>query len=499
MNLSKKRARIGLYSVGLKAYWSQFPGLRDRLIDYGKFIESRLSEYCEVKNFGMVDDETSGRAAGEWFAAENVELVFLHSATYCTSASVLPVHQVCRAPVVILNLQPAAAMNYEATGTGEWLANCGACPVPEYVNALGRCGISAEVVNGILGMYKSSVMSAADENTAGRAESNAAWTEIIDTVRVAEVKRNLCGARFGFLGNYYAGMLDMYSDFTLLQKSFGIHIEPLEMDTLEKSFDAVSDGETKQMRRRISEFFRSDGGASTDFLAGKPDEESLDRAAKTACALGKMVEEYRLDALSYYYHGEQGSRYQELAASMIVGNSLLTADGVPCAGEGDIKTNIAMKICDLLGAGGSFTEIVAADYDKGTVILGHDGPFHIKIAADRPVLRGMSLYHGKKGAGVSVEAKVRPGPITLLAVTQTPSGEAKMIVMEGRAVEGDTLRIGNTQTQIDFSMPVDSFYSLWFGEGPTHHCAMSVGHNAGIFKKIANSLGIECAVLNAKS
>jgi L-arabinose isomerase len=136
-----KKPRIGLYTVGLKAYWSQFEGLKERLCEYGKFIEDKLQNLGEVKNFGLVDDEITGRKAGEWFNSNNVDIIFLHSATYVTSSCILPVHQICKAHVVILNLQPTAKMNYEKTTTGEWLAHCGGCPVPEFSNALNRAGI----------------------------------------------------------------------------------------------------------------------------------------------------------------------------------------------------------------------------------------------------------------------------------------------------------------------------------------------------------------------
>jgi L-arabinose isomerase len=127
-----KKPRIGLYSVGLRAYWEQFPGLRERLLAYGRFIEQRLAAWGEVANFGLVDTESTGRQAGEWLQARNVDLVFCHAATYSTSSTVLPVHQICTAPVVFLNLQPTARINYERSTTGEWLAHCCACPVPEF-------------------------------------------------------------------------------------------------------------------------------------------------------------------------------------------------------------------------------------------------------------------------------------------------------------------------------------------------------------------------------
>ena len=167
-------ARVGIYSAGLKAYWDQFDGLKDRLIGYGKHLEDMIGEEAEIYNYGLVDDEYAGRKAGEWFNEHNVDLILCHSATYFTSASVLPIHQISKAPVVILNLQPTAQMNYEVTTTGEWLAHCGACPVPELTNALHRAGIPYKVVNGLLGLDKTPEVSLTDEVTADREEAKLA-------------------------------------------------------------------------------------------------------------------------------------------------------------------------------------------------------------------------------------------------------------------------------------------------------------------------------------
>ena len=488
------RARIGLYSAGLKAYWAQFAGMKERLTAYGKFIEEQLSEYGEVYNFGLVDDEKSGREAGEWLNSKNVDIIFSHSATYYTSSSVLPVHQICKAPVVILNLQPTAEMNYLKTGTGEWLAHCGACPVPELCNAFNRAGISYTVVNGLLGQQTTPEISVTDERTCQRPEAQKAWESIIEWVRAAEVKRTLQHSRFGFLGNNYSGMLDMYSDFTMLQAQTGIHVEILEMCDLDRNMKKVNENDIGKKREEIEKFFTISGDSPSDPIAKKPTEEQLCWSAKVAAAQEKMAEEYDLNALAYYYHGSN-NYYEELQGGFIVGHSLLTAKHIPCAGEGDIKTALAMKICDILGTGGSFCEIVAVDYNKGTIILGHDGPFHIDIAKEKPVLRGMGIYHGKRGSGVSVEAQVKEGPVTMLGVTQTGDGKLKMIISEGTAFDYQTLMIGNTQTHVKFSSDPDSYMDKWFAQAPTHHLAMSVGANARTFEKVAKLLNIPYVIL----
>ena len=488
--------RIGLYTMGLHHYWAQFPGLEDRLKHYGEFVEKKLTAMgAEVVRYDLVDTEDAGLAAGELFNAHNVDLIFAHVGTYVNSSCVLPVHQTCKAPVVVLNLQPTARINYAKTTTGEWLAHCGACPVPEIVNALHRAGISCEVINGLLGLSETPDISMTDENTSDRPEAKHAWSEINEWVQAAMVKRNLQNSRFGFLGNTYNGMLDIYSDFTMFQGQTGAKFQVLEMCDLNRCLETVTEEEVAAKRQEIADFFRISETDAADPLAQKPSDIQLDWSAKIAVAQEKMVNEFSLDALTYYYHGAPGGLYEEIQGGFIVGHSMLTAVGIPCAGEGDLKTCLAMKICDLLGVGGSFCEIVVTDYEDGTILMGHDGPFHLAIAKEKPILRGMGLYHGKQGTGVSVEAKVRTGPITNLNCTQTVDGKLKFIITEAESTDGTIMTIGNTQTPVKFNKSPDEYFDEWFRELPTHHFAMSIGHNASLFIKTAKILNIPYVVI----
>lgn len=488
-----KKARIGLYSVGLQAYWDQFEGLKDCLLGYNRFIEKRLEEFGEVYNFGLVDTEDKGREAGEFLNRNHVDIVFLHVATYCTSACVLPVHQINKAPAVVLNLQPAPEMAYDITGTDRWLAQCVGCCVPEISNAFNRAGIPFRAVNGLLGLSETPAFAKADEVTCDRAEAIRAWKEIEEWCRAAGVKRTLQHARFGILGGYYSGMLDMYSDLTMLQAQAGVDIEILEMSDLNDYLQKVTEEQVREKLEQINDFFEISGDSPSDPIAKKPTEEQLNWSAKVAVAQEQMVLDRNLDSVAYYYHGRD-DYFEEVQSGFIVGFSLLNARGIACAGEGDVKTALAMKIADICNTGGSFCEIVAADFNRNTMILGHDGPFHFAISDQKPLLRGMGVYHGKRGSGVSVEAKVRPGAVTALGVTQTGDGRLKFNISEGEAVSAPILLNGNTSTHIRFAQPPAEYMDKWFAEAPTHHLALSVGHNRGLFQKIGELLNIPCAV-----
>ena len=122
---------IGLFGIGLDAYWPQFAGLKDRLEGHLVRVERRLARpQIGVVNLGLIDTPPKAMEAGHRFRQADVDLIFLYVTTYALSSTVLPVVQRAKVPVVILNLQPAAAIDYSAFNrmgdrtamTGEWLA-----------------------------------------------------------------------------------------------------------------------------------------------------------------------------------------------------------------------------------------------------------------------------------------------------------------------------------------------------------------------------------------
>jgi L-arabinose isomerase len=232
------RPRVGLLGIGLAAYWPQFEGLHERLLGYQREVEERLGGLgAEVVSAGLVDTAEGAREAGELLAAGRVDLVMVYAATYATSAQVLPAVQAAKVPVVILNLQPARSLDYEAMTTGEWLANCSACCVPELAGAFTRARIPYHTVTGTL--------------LAG----DPAWESLRGWVEAAGAVHGVRRARFGFLGHNYPGMLDMYSDFTQIQAQIGSHVEILEIDDLVARVEGASAAEIEQKGEEIRASF----------------------------------------------------------------------------------------------------------------------------------------------------------------------------------------------------------------------------------------------------
>jgi L-arabinose isomerase len=247
------------------------------------------------------------------------------------------------------------------------------------------------------------------------------------------------------------------------------------------------DPSVARKRKEAEMIFDISQDSPSDPLARAPPAQ-MEWACRVAVALDRLVKDFDLHGLAYYYRGLEENEYERLGAGLILGCSLLTAHGVPASGEGDLKNGQAMKILDLAGCGGSYTEFYAMDFDEDFLLMGHDGPFHLQIAEGKPILRGLGLYHGKRGHGVSVEARVKLGPVTLLAVTQTAEGLLKFIAAEAESIPGPTLQIGNTNSRIRFVCGMKAFVDRWCKEGPTHHCALGVGHVAPVVEKVASLL-----------
>jgi len=471
----KRNLRVGLFGIGLDTYWPQFKGLKPRLESYVRVVEKKLARPgVEVVNLGLIDNPVKALAAGHQFRAADVDVIFLHVTTYALSSTVLPVVQRAKVPVIILNLSPAAAIDYarfnqmgdRTAMTGEWLAFCAACPVPEIANVFNRAGVDFHQVTGMLH------------------DDPVCWREVDAWIEAARVAHTMFHNRLGLMGHYYGGMLDIYSDTTLQCATFGGHLEIVEVDELAALRREVS---AKQIKDRVAHFQK--------VFAVQPDcsPAELARAAKTSVALDRLVKEHDLGSLAYFYSGTGNAENEDAISSIILGNSLLTARGIPVAGEYEVKNAQAMKIMDTFGVGGSFTEYYAMDFADDVVLMGHDGPGHIKIAEGKTKVRPLKVYHGKVGRGLSVEMSVKHGPVTCLSVVETKDGKLKLLVAEGESVAGPILEIGNTNSRYRFAIGARQFVNDWNAHGPAHHCAVGVGHIADKIDKLGKLLGVEVA------
>ena len=456
------RARVGVFGIGLDAYWPQFEGLRERIEGYQRRVEERVARRSAARSSppGSSTPRRGAREAGDRFAAAQVDLVLCHAVTYATSSQVLPAVQAAKVPVVLLGLQPTATLDYEHIDTGEWLANCAACCVPELAGAFTRARIPYDTVAGTID------------------DDERAWAKIARL-----------GARGG-RGARAAPRRGSASSATPIRacstctptsppstRSSARTSRCSRSTTSARASRAATDAEVAAKEAEIRAMFDfADPSGGSDRRADRADEQ-LDWSARVAVGLDRLAADFELDALTYYYRGRRRQRGR--APRRRRDRRQLAADRARRPDRGRGRPQDQPRPADPRPARRRrlVHRVLRARLRRG---LRPHGPRRPGPRRDRrrsgPTLRALKLYHGKRGAGLSVEFKVRYGPITIVGCTQTADGALKLVVAEGESIPGATFRIGNTNTACASRRRRPSSSSAGAREGPTHHVALGVGH-----------------------
>ena len=470
--ITPRRTKVGLVAGGLGAYWPQFPDLLPTLEASARRVSERMQAMdCDVVDVGFISDAHDGARAAEQLRLAGCDLIVGFLTTYMTASMLAPVAQRSGAPVLLINLQPTESMHHATFDTGQWLAYCGACPLPEMANTFLRMGVPFRSVSGYV-------------------EDERAWAKIGRWIKAAGVRGALRTGRHGLMGHLYPGMLDVSTDLTLVSANFGGHMEVLEFDDLRVRVDAVSDADVEARMSLAREVFELDDTVQ---------QEDFRWAAKVSVGLDRLASDFELDSLAYYHRGLDGEQHERLGAGMILGASLLTARGVPACGEYELRTSLAMLIVDRLGAGGSFTELQALNFNDNVVEMGHDGPAHLAISERRPLLRGLGVYHGKRGWGVSVEFDVKHGPVTAFGVSQARDGSYGFVASVGEVVPGPLLKIGNTTSRVDFGCDPGDWVDTWSATGIAHHWALGVGDLLPELRATADLMDVDLVDVSIKT
>ncbi len=466
------RATVGIMLCGHKEYWPQFPGMKEAMIAYSEhFVRLVRASGVNVCDPIFVDTVEDAYRAGVEFKSRDIDLLFVYLTTYVASGRYMVGALAAGCPLVIVGTQQR--IQVEGLDIQSMTTSGSPCPLPEAYSAFIRCGKPAA---GVIFDYME--------------DNPRAAKEVEEWCRAADAMHAFKGAIFGYMGHSYEGMLDMNFDPTAVTRAVGAHVKFVEMCELVDYIEKCTPAELQAKLDEIDSTFER-MSRSYDRVTKDIEDSDIEWAAKVAVGLDKLIYNNNLSGFAYYYMGENNSIYERAASNLMVGNSLMTTKGISMAGEGDMKTCLAMYLTSALGCGGSFAELCLVNWDNNTMIVGHDGPHDIRISDKKPTIRGLSIQHGKKGYGVSVEFSIKHGPMSMVAMAQDANGKYYLVVAEGESREGWVPPVGNTLTNAWFGDDIHQFMIDWTMSGVAHHASLAIGHCAGMVQKFGKLIGMD--------
>jgi len=459
------RPKIGLLPIGHFYYWDQFPRLRDMGLDMYARLRENLEKIGDVVAPELVDTMEKSQAAGEFFREHDPDIVIVFPFGYSPSMTVIPAVQRLDIPIRILNAHQDKSYDYKTADTTDYLHHEGVCCVPEISGALMSIGKRFRVRTGAFDQQR-------------------LWDEVGADCNGAAAANAFRSMNIGLIGEIYPNMSDMPVDEHRLLKATGKLLIRPEVEEIEEAYHRVTQKQLADMYGQFRQMYEVDETVT---------DEHMRFSAQLAIAYHEIIaKKHNIHAFGYYWWGEK-ELVTLLRSQSALAVSRLAALGRPGVTEGDVKTAMAMKILDLLGAGGMFVEFFSMDFDENFILMGHDGPGNINVADQKARLQHLEVHHGKSGHGLGIDFHVRQGPVTLLNLTQFDSGDTfKLIYTIAEVIPGEILRIGNPNCRVRMDRPIHEFIDAWCQQGPSHHIALGIGDCGAGIEAFAEAMEFRC-------
>lgn len=469
--LVETKARIGVFSIALGAYLSQFPSLVQEFETQYEAFKKTLPDTVELVDGGIVTTKELAQAAGDNFRAADVDLVILQLLTYATSYNMLPAIRDLDVPVILVNLQKKKAPDYENTDITTWLGELYACgAVGEMVADLERAGKRHAVITGTV-----------------ESDDNEAADEIEAWCRAAQVRRRFRDANLAQIGRPYPGMMDLYIDETNLYHRMFLYTKQFDWEKMWAIADSIMDEDVIRTKAQdIINTFDIEGGGTI---------EKVWEMAKYVVAFEQWVKDEQIAFVASHYDGFAQGKAGVLDGMLIPAFSMLIKQGVACAVEGDIKVAMAMSILKTISGTGQLSEMYSIDFEKDICIIGHSGSGDADISDRKPTMKIVPVFHGKTGGGYLTQFYPHLGPITYLGITQDRDGHFKFVVAEGMNEAGPIFTFGDTNMRMRFTCGAKEFCNRWSEAGPTHHMAAAAGRHIDTILKVAKIFNIPVDII----
>ncbi len=451
------KPRIAVIGISLPEYDTMIPGFMDRLKEqlqrfteaFGDKIEVTCSQLCW----------SSGQFAVAVTQAETdaADALLIIPMSYVSSLTVTPILEKTKLPVIIWNTQEATEITPEYN-FDDLLMN----HVPQGTQDVTNVLLRSERIFGM---------------ESGNYRDETAINKAVEWLHAAKARTFARQIRVGRLGGSFKGMGDFDYNHAELTK---LGPDLVELD-LNKFIELIPEFSSPE----ISEIIASDKEKYD--IDPAVDVNTHIMSVRLEIALRRIVEEENLHGFTMNFAKliEDGG----FPTIPFLGINKMLAEGLACAGEGDILTTAYYAELRSLCGAANFTEIYTVDYPNRRMMMTHMQECNPALAKKEPKVKLVKKDFWAPGIEpyVGMHFTLAPGPVTLTCMTTGPDGKFKILAYEAFIV--DMLPLKNFDIPhwlVQLEEPVEDFLTRYSLAGGPHHLAAVPGHRTGLIRKLAH-------------
>jgi len=455
--------KVGLLPLYLKLYDEVVPELRPKLEAFlGEVAGMLTASGLDVVAAPVCRERPEFAEALAALTAVGVEaLVTLHL-SYSPSLESAALLAECSLPLILFDTTPSPTFDSSATRQ-TMLENHGIHGVQDLASVLRRLGKPYHVV-------------------AGHPSRGGVLDEVVGLCRAASAASRLRRMKVGLVGAPFKGMGDFAIDAERLAKRVGPMVVQIDLTDLAKRAAAVSAEEVDAEAAADGERF--DCSAVT--------RQVLEPSLRLGLALRQMLDE--VDAGAFSMNFQACTAESGLPTVPFLECSKAMARGLGYAGEGDVLT---ASVNGALGAAygdTTFTEMFCPDWRGDTLFMSHMGECNPELASQQPKLVEKDYQFSDVANPVIALFPLKPGPATLVNLTQDP-GDAFSLIASLVEVVDTGLVDAFCDVPHFWIRPAKSVRQLladYSRAGGTHHLGLMLGNRVAAVRTLAEMLGAPC-------
>ncbi len=461
MTDSSMKFNVGLVPLMADLYRRLIPDLNGRIEEFVRTVIGELSDSSLKVVSGPVSC-TQGeiRQSVKALEKENIDLLVVAHTSYCASGQIAPVLLETSFPILLWPAQPMLKLVGSEYDHPTVAINHGVHGAQDLANVLRRRKRPFGLLHG-------------HHLQPGFKEALIDWARAGRAVRAMKTSNPLV------LGGHFDSMLDLQIDDEPFLKELGVCSREISLDEF---VDILEETNRSEIDEKVGDY------RSRFVIDEKISESILEKTARHELGVRKLMNQYQSRAI--------GINFQTLCNDSRIGDglhvaaSMLMAEGVGYAGEGDWVTAMMNHALQSATGQSSFSEIFSVGYADNRLVLRHWGEGNFNLARNKPVMQYSKFADVNSAEFAVINFEFQPGPATLVNINVNPEGEGQLLAMMGE-IDSESLSAVSGPRAL-FKPDVDDIRELLTSYdylGGSHHSTLVLNDVCKLVEKIARLTG----------